>query len=82
MLRRIVMCSLAASVAAFLLSAAPVAAQHEGGGRQGKGAPKPGGERGGGKGRKSLPEFDPAAAGAVGALVAGGAVLLARRRKR
>jgi len=31
--------------------------------------------------RRSIPEFDPAAAGAIAALVAGGGVLLARRRR-
>lgn len=31
---------------------------------------------------RSVPEFDPAAAGVIGALVAGGGVLLARRRRR
>ncbi len=32
--------------------------------------------------RRSIPEFDPAAAGAIAALVAGGGVLLARRKRR
>ncbi len=31
---------------------------------------------------KSVPEFDPAAAGGIGAILAGGGVLLARWRKR
>jgi hypothetical protein len=30
---------------------------------------------------RSVPEFDPAAAGAIGAVLGGGAVLIARRRK-
>ncbi len=33
-------------------------------------------------GRVAAPEFDPAAAGAVGALLAGGGLLLASKRKR
>lgn len=32
--------------------------------------------------RHSIPELDPAAAGAIGVVVAGGALLIARRRKR
>lgn len=31
--------------------------------------------------RRSIPEFDPASAGAIAALVAGGGVYLARRRR-
>jgi len=31
--------------------------------------------------RRSIPEFDPAAAGAIAALIAGGGVLLARRKR-
>ncbi len=45
------------------------------------GRPPPGpshGERGH---RRSVPEFDPATVGAIAALVAGGGVLIARRRK-
>ncbi len=33
-------------------------------------------------GRHSIPELDPAAVGAIGVIVAGGALLIARRRKR
>lgn len=32
--------------------------------------------------RWSVPEFDPAAVGAIAAIVAGGSIVLARRRKR
>jgi hypothetical protein len=37
---------------------------------------------GGGGGSHRVPEFDPAAAGAVAALLAGGALTLANRRRR
>lgn len=42
------------------------------------------GHQGGNKqgGQRSVPEFDPAVAGAIAAIVAGGAVVLARRRRR
>ena len=40
------------------------------------------GHGGHGPGRRSVPEFDPATAGIVAALVAGGGVLLARQRRR
>jgi hypothetical protein len=43
------------------------------------GNPPPGGP--GHKGRPGVPEFDPAAAGTIAALLAGGAVLLAGRRR-
>lgn len=39
------------------------------------------GNGGGGGGGHSVPEFDPAAGGAMGALLAGGALTLARRRR-
>lgn len=35
----------------------------------------------GGRGRHGVPEFDPAVAGAIAALMAGGSVLVARKRK-
>lgn len=41
-----------------------------------------GGGRAGGGGRHSVPEFDPAAAGAIAALLASGALTIAHRRKR
>jgi len=42
----------------------------------------PGDHRGERGGRRSVPEFDPATIGAVAALVAGGGILVARRRRR
>lgn len=41
-----------------------------------------GGDRGGNWGGRSVPEFDPATVGAITAVVAGGGVLIARRRRR
>ncbi len=50
------------------------------GNSQGPGGPGNGG--GGGGGARSVPEFDPAAAGTIATLlVAGGALIAARRRK-
>jgi hypothetical protein len=36
---------------------------------------------GGGHSRRSIPEFDPSTVGAIAALIAGGGILLARRRR-
>ena len=52
---------------------------------KGRGGDKDRGGRGGGRGgggRHSVPEFDPAAAGAIAALLASGALTIAHRRKR
>jgi hypothetical protein len=62
----------------FLATAPPVEAQ-ERGRERGSSEGRQGGDRGGS--RRSVPEFDPATAGAVAALIAGGGILLARRRK-
>jgi len=61
-------------VAAFALPPAALAEQNgPAGGSRGDG-------RGGGK-RHSAPEFDATAVGAIAAVIAGGGVLLARRRR-
>ncbi len=66
------------AVSALLTIPATISAKgQQGGGNRG-------GDDDGDRGRApwSVPEFDPAAIGAVAALVAGGGVLLARLRKR
>lgn len=54
--------------------------QHDGGSSRDRGG---GQERGGGQAQnpKSIPEFDPASAGAIAALLTGGGMLLVRRRR-
>ena len=65
----------AAGVVVVLAFAAPALARQP---RTGNGPPDKGGTD---RRTHSVPEFDPSAVGALGALVAGGAVLLARRRR-
>ena len=67
MVRNIFRVTLGLAALVMVLSASPVLA---------KGGPAKG------PGKHHAPEFDIAAAGAVAALVAGGGVLLARRRNR
>ncbi|HEY6001220.1 MAG TPA: hypothetical protein VIV57_00010 [Anaeromyxobacter sp.] len=71
---------------ALALAAAPLSALAEGRYKHGGG----GGTSGGGgttgtggkdRGRSWVPEFDPATVGAVAVLLAGGGLILARRRK-
>ena len=74
-------------VAATLASPVEAFAQNRPGQGQtgsGPGASGPGssGSRSHGRRRTGVPEFDPAAVGAIAALVASGGVLLARRRSR
>lgn len=58
---------------ALLLSAAPAMAQNQN--DQGQNDNSQGNTR-------AAPEFDPAVAGVIGAMVAGGGLMLARRRRR
>ena len=68
----------------FLCVAAPASALAEGRHKHGGGPSGGGGTSGtGGKsgGRSWVPEFDPATVGAVAVVLAGGGLILARRRK-
>ncbi len=81
MLRRIAMTT--GLIAACTMYASSASAQHGPPGdvpRDSGGGSHPYG--GGHEHPRSIPEFDPAAVGAFGVIVAGGGLLLARRRKR
>ena len=82
--------AVALAVALLALPGEGFAQNRPGGGQPGNGpGPSPessgrgsSGSPSGGHRRTGVPEFDPAAAGAIAALVASGGVLLARRRVR
>ncbi len=72
---------LCASAPAFAENRDPAHGDNRGGNHGDQGGNK-GGKGGGHGGKVSVPEFDPTAAGAIAAVIAGGSVVLARRRKR
>ncbi len=79
MLRRFIVVT-AAALALGALHVSPAAAQ-----TNTRGNPPPGPEGNPGRGHTgthSIPEFDPTTAGAIGAVLAGGVILVARRRRR
>ncbi len=81
MLRRLIFTTAVLGVVAFTTPAA--AQRHPAGGSGGRG--DHGGDNGNHPGHTrphSIPEFDPATAGAIAAVLAGGGVLIARRRRR
>lgn len=80
MLRRFIVAT--AVALALGLHASPAAAQNDSRGEDRGG---PGGAKRhhpGDRPRRSVPEFDPAAVGTMAAVLAGGGLLIARRRRR
>ncbi len=81
MLRRLIFATAVLGVVAFTTPAA--AQRHPAGGPGGPGGNN--GNNGNHSGHTrphSIPEFDPTTAGAIAAVLAGGGVLIARRRRR
>jgi hypothetical protein len=71
--------ALAAVALALLLGAAPAMAQNQD--DQGQNNNNQGQNNNSQGSTRSAPEFDPAVAGVIGAIVAGGGLMLARRRR-